>query len=158
MAGLRGCKVTLFAFVWLFSSMCLLTSPQTAFSLFYLIEQFSAFVLRLPLCSHWFCQTFSQAPGFVLPFLSSHPGCIFLFWWRREFEDRASGVKAVAVNPGTLGSSGIVIKYLSSSSLRVSTEHFVIFLKNGGRLLKSCGPCTWNVCSLSAFDDALAPV
>ena len=114
-------------------------------------------MLQLPLCSHWLSQAPSQAPGLVLPLLSSRPGCIGR-WWRREFEGRASGVKAVGVNPGTLGSSGIVIRYLSRFSLKISTEHFVIFLKNGGRQLNSWGPCTWNVCSLRAFADALAPV
>ena len=109
---------------------------------------------QLPLCSHWFCQAPSQAPGLVL--LSS-PGCIGR-WWRRELEGRASGVVAAGVNPGTLGSSGIVIKYLSSSSLKISTEHFLIFLKYGGRLLNSCGPCTWKDCFLNALADALAPV
>ena len=112
---------------------------------------------QLPLCSHWFRQAPSQAPGLVLPLLSSRPGCRGR-WWRRELEGRASGVEADGVNPGTLGSSGIVIKYLSSCSLKISMEHFVIFLKNGGRLLKSCGPWTWNVCSRNAFADAFAPV
>ena len=125
--------------------------------LFYFIWQFLAIMLQLPLCSHCCCQAPSQAPGLVLPLLSSRLSFNGR-WWRREFEGRASDVQALGVNPGTLGSSGIIIKYLSNSSLNISRGHFVIFLRKGGRVLKSCGPCTWNVCSLNAFAAALAPV
>ena len=76
---------------------CILYSFFSLVAYIYFIGEFTANMLQLLLLSGS-----SQAPGLVLPLLSSAPSSCGR-WWRRELEGRASGVVAVGTSPGTLG-------------------------------------------------------